>query len=100
MELDQKPLAYFFLKFVINTILLTISRLGNKKYIPNFFTKNLWFQQEKLETILKNNTVDTLCSQFIMFGKIFFGKERTKKLTGLRKKSGFSFVRLSDKLRR
>src|SRR3989344_4600543 len=39
MELDQKPLAYFSLKFVINTILLTILRLGNKKYIPNFFIK-------------------------------------------------------------
>ena len=36
-----------------------------------------------------------LCSRFIIFGKIFFGEERTKKLIGLKKKYDFNFFVLA-----
>ena len=48
--------------------------------------------------ILRNNTVNTLCSRFIIFGKIFFGEERTKKLIGSKKRFGFNFERLDFKI--
>ena len=39
--------------------------------------------------------VNILCSRFIIFGKIFFGEERTKKLIGLKKKYDFNFFVLA-----